>query len=303
MTRHAQLAFVLALALAAACKQAGPQDQGNAEVLAEPLAQQASTADDPAQTTKPGYIGVLAPRESTEVVSPFTTKIAELFVKLGDPVQHGQPVARLDDRPLREQLAVETAALKEAQAEAAQAYVASRAAKAAFDREKRALAENVVSKGEVKNAEFDARKADMGAASAGARVEEQRAKIAGLKAKLTDTSVVAPLDGKVALLYVNVGDRVDEGHPVVRVISSDELFVKFAIPADQVGSIAAGDEVDIVIEQQGVTTPGVVRHVAPELDPVAQMILADAELTAPPAKLESGIVCRIVAKAKHAAKK
>jgi RND family efflux transporter MFP subunit len=292
---------LVALVVVAACKQTASKDPGSTEVLAEPLAQQA-TADDPAQTEKAGYVGVLAPRESTEVVSPFTTKLAELYVKLGDPVTKGEPLARLDDRPLREQLAVETAALKEAEAEEAQAYVASRSAKAAFDREKRALVENVVSKGEVKTAEFEARKADMGAASAGARVEEQRAKIAQLKAKLTDTSLLAPLDGKVALLYFNVGDRVDEGHPVIRVISSDELFVKFAIPSDQVGAVAAGDDIDVVIEQQGVTTAGVVRHVAPELDPVAQMILADAELTAPPAKLESGIVCRIVEKAKHAAK-
>jgi len=291
--------LVLALVLAvAACRHDAARDEPAAEPLAEPLAQQAGDQDDHAQADKPGYVGVLAPRESAEVVAPFTSKVAELDVKLGDAVTRGQPLARLDDRPLREQLAIETAALKEAEAEAAQAYVASRAAKSALDRERRALAENVVSKGEVKTAEFDARKADMGAARAGASVEEQRAKIAALKAKLTDTSLVASADGKVALLYVNVGDRVDEGHPVIRVISSDELFVKFAIPADQIGKLAPGDDVDVVIEQQNITTAAVVQHVAPELDPVAQMILADASLVSPPAKLESGIVCRIVAKPK-----
>jgi RND family efflux transporter MFP subunit len=297
MTR---LAAILLVAIVGCQRQAPTETQ--TEVLAEPLAPGA-TSDDHSEAEKPGYIGVLAPKQSTEVVAPFTTKVAEVFVKLGDAVQQGQPLARLDDRPLREQLDIETATLKEAQAEAAQAYVASRAAKASLDREKRALVENVVSKGEEKNAEFDSRKADMGAAKAGASVEEQKAKIAALKAKLTDTSLVAPLDGKVALLYVNLGDRVDEGHPVIRVISSDELFVKFAIPADQVGTITVGDEVDVVIEQQGVTIGGVVRHVAPELDPVAQMILADAELTSPPSKLESGIVCRIIPKTKRAAKK
>jgi RND family efflux transporter MFP subunit len=297
MTRFAAVLFVALVG----CQHQEPSNT-QTDVLAEPLAPGA-TSDDHSEAEKPGYIGVLAPKESTEVVAPFTSKVAEVFVKLGDTVQHGQPLARLDDRPLREQLAVEAATLKETEAEAAQAYVASRAAKASLDREKRALVENVVSKGEEKNAEFDARKADMGAARAGASVEEQKAKIAALKAKLTDTSLLAPLDGKVALLYVNLGDRVDEGHPVVRVISSDELFVKFAIPADQIGTIAVGDEVDVVIEQQNVTTAGVVRVVSPELDAVAQMIVAEAELTAPPAKLESGIVCRIVAKTKRAAKK
>lgn len=300
MTRCSLVAVVVALGVIAGCQVQEP-NQAQTEVLAEPLAP-GVTSDEHSETEKPGYVGVLAPRESTEVVAPFTTKVAEVFVKLGDSVKRGQPLARLDDRPLREQLNVEAATLKEAEAEAAQMYVASKAAKASFDREKRALVENVVSKGEVKNSEFDARKADMGAAKASASVEEQRAKIAALKAKLIDTSLIAPLDGKVALLYVNLGDRVDEGHPVIRVISSDELYVPFAIPADQIGTVVVGDEVDVVIEQQNVTTTGVVRHVAPALDPVAQMILADADLTAPPAKLESGIVCRIVPKAKPAKK-
>jgi hypothetical protein len=82
------------------------------------------------------------------------------------------------------------------------------------------------------------------------------------------------------------------------VISSDELFVKFAIPADKIGTVVPGDQVDIVIDQQNVTTTGVVRHVAPELDPVAQMILADAELTAAIKELQAGVVCRIIPRAK-----
>ena len=159
MTRGTRLLLMLAFL---ACKRQTSHDT-SAEPLAEPTAPGTAT-DEHAEVEKPGYIGVLAPRESTEIVAPFTTKLAEVYVKLGDAVRQGQPLARLDDRPLREQLTIETAALKEAQADAAQAYVASRAAKAAFDREKHALAENVVSKGEVKTAEFDARKADMGAA-------------------------------------------------------------------------------------------------------------------------------------------
>jgi hypothetical protein len=70
--------------------------------------------------------------------------------------------------------------------------------------------------------------------------------------------------------------------------------VKFAIPSDKAGTLAPGDEVDIVVERQGETIPGVVRHVAPEIDPIAKMILADAEMTSPPATLQSGTDCRIV---------
>jgi hypothetical protein len=35
-------------------------------------------------------------------------------------------------------------------------------------------------------------------------------------------------------------------------------------------------------------------HIAPELDAVAQMILAEADLVSPPADLQPGTVCRIL---------
>ena len=247
---------------------------------------------------KAGYIGVLSPRESSEVVAQFTTTVVELDVKRGDRVERGQRLARLDDRPLREDLAIAAATLRATQAGVASADVERKAANAALDREQRALRENVVSQAEVSAAEFNARKATTAVARAAATVEEQRAKIAQLQTKLTDTALLAQLGGRVALIYAQAGDRVDEGHPVLRVISSDELFVKFAIPADKIGTVAPGDQVDIEIDQQHVTTTGVVRHVAPELDPVAQMILADAELTAAITELQAGVVCRIIPRPK-----
>lgn len=255
--------------------------------------------DSPAPSTKPrasdvdGYIGVLTPRSSTEVVAPFTTVITDLTVHLGDRVKTGQILGRIDTRPLREELAIANATLKAKQAEAAEADVDHRAAATTLERERRAYADSIASMAQVNTAEFNERKTAMAVARSAASADEQRAKIASLAAKLTDTTLVAPLAGKVALAYVTPGERVVEGQPIVRIISSDELFVKFAIPGDQAGKVASGTELDVQIEQQGLHTRAIVQHVAPELDPIAQMILAEAELVHPLPELQSGMVCRI----------
>lgn len=262
--------------------------------IPEPRVQQAAPSEPRAEAEKPGYLGVLVPRGLAEVTAPFTSTVTKLEVKLGDRVTQGQRLALLDDRPLREELSIARALLDASRAAAAQADVERRAAIATHERELKAFESGVASQAEVTKAEFDQRKAEMSLARAKANVEEQRARIAQLGARLGDTSLVAPIDGRVALLYVRAGDRVEEGRAVIRVISSDELFVKFAIPADKAGTLGPGDEVDIQIAQLGVTTAGIVRHVAPEIDPIAKMILADAELVAPPAHLQSGIDCRIV---------
>ena len=288
----------LVLLVIVACRDRDAAESQPTEPTIEPMAQAMRPSEPDINAEKLGYVGVLTPRESSEVIAPFTTTVVELDVKLGDRVERGQRLARLDDRPLREDLAIAQATLKATQAGVAQADIERKAAHAALEREQRALKENVVSQAEVSAAEFNDRKASTAVAHAAATVEEERAKIAVLQSKLTSTSLLAQLGGRVALIYAQPGDRVDEGHPVLRVISSDELFVKFAIPADKIGTVAPGDQVEIIIDQQNVKTTGVVRHVAPELDPIAQMILADAELTTAIAALQAGVVCRIIPKSK-----
>ncbi|HEU0036517.1 MAG TPA: efflux RND transporter periplasmic adaptor subunit [Kofleriaceae bacterium] len=235
-----------------------------------------------ADTEPVGYVGVLAPRESIEVTSPFTTKVQKLYVNLGDTVNAGEPLALLDDRPLREELAIAKAQYKEA-------AISAGAAANKYARERLALKEQVTSKANVAAAGFESGKA-------GATVEQHKARVAQLEQRLKETTLTAQIGGKVALRYVEEGARVTEGQPVVRVISSDELFVKFAIPAEDARKLAPGSRIEIRFEGKSPTAEGIVRTVAPELDPVAQMILAEAELVNATAELQSGLVCRIVAK-------
>ena len=276
-----------------ACGSRAQEPVPGSDPALEPLSSPVTAVAQHGDGDVDGYVGVLTPRNSADVVAPFTSAIAEIAVKLGDQVDKGQPLGRLDDRPLREELTIARATLKTAQAEVAQARVAQRAAHSTLERERRAFREKIVAEAQVTAAAFDERKAEMAVARSRASVEEQRARIAKLTARLADSRLVAPLAGKVALSYVQPGERVIEGQPIVRLISSDELFVKFAIPADRAGTLASGSVVDVRFELRTVEARAVVRHVSPELDPIAQMIVADADLVDSPARLQSGMVCRI----------
>lgn len=271
------------------------EDPSAAGPVPEPRIQEATRSEATNDFDKPGFLGVLVPRGLSEVIAPFTSTVSKLDVKLGDEVTRGQRLAQLDERPLREELQIAKALLKGSQASAAQADVERRAAIATLERERNAFKQGITSGAELSAAEFNKSKAEMNGARALAAVEEQRARITQVTARLGDMTLVAPINGRVALMYVEEGARVEEGRGVLRVISSGELFVKFAIPSDKVGTVKPGDPVDIVIGQA--PTRGIVRHVAPEIDPVAKMILADADLVSPPPSLQSGIDCRVVPRA------
>ncbi len=244
----------------------------------------------------PGYIGVLTPRETAEISAPFTSKIVSISAKLGDVVAQGDVLARLDDRPIREELAIEKATLKQHQAQVAQASVEHSAAAARLRREQKAYKEGVSSQADVSAATFERGKAGTQVSRTVAEVDEEKARIEALEKKLEDATLIAPIAGKVSLRYAEEGVRVVEGQPVLRVISSGELYVKFAIPAADAKKLKPGDPIDVRFETTNVHATGVVRDIAPELDPVAQMIVAEATLDKPPADLQSGLVCRILPK-------
>jgi RND family efflux transporter MFP subunit len=241
-----------------------------------------------------GFVGVLVPRDAHEVVSPLATKIERLLVKLDDPVDKGTQLAILDDREPRERLALSRSELREGEAAVRQAAIEREAARAKLAREQQALRSGIVSVAEVEVAAAEAGKAASAVDRALAEVEKRRETVKQLEQRLADTTLTSPIAGKVALLYVEEGARVREGQAVIRVIRSDELFVKFAIPAATARAVTAGDPIELRITERRVVAKGVVKRVSPELDPVAQMVLAEAELLAPQGELRAGDTGRVV---------
>lgn len=226
-----------------------------------------------------GWVGVLTPRETIEVTAPFTSKVEKLYVQLGDDVAVDAPLALLDARPLRDELATAKAAYREAS-------IASGAAASRLAREQKGRKDGISSKAEVEAAQFEYSQAS---AAAGGH----KTKIVQIEARLKDTRLASTINGRVALRYVEEGARVTEGQPVVRVISSGRMFIRFAIPGAEAKAVAPGAPVEVRFD--GVKLEGVVKTVSPELDAVSQMVLAEAELTGDPSGLSPGQVCRIVA--------
>jgi membrane fusion protein, multidrug efflux system len=293
MTR---LATALALAAGAALTAGACRDHArDGEAAREPLEVIAAL---PAHTDeradeKPGFIAALTPAQSDDVMAPYTSPSASLSVKLGDRVAKGDVLARLDDRQLRQELAAARAQLRTAQAQIRQAEVDKRGAEIVLKREVAAEAASVGSVADVASARQAVDKASATIAFARASTEERATRIAQLQTHLSEMTLTARIAGSVAMIYPQDGARVEEGHPVIRIISGG-VFVKFAIPADKIGSVKPGDLVDLRVDRRPELLTATVGHIAPELDAVAQMIIADADLVNPPADLQPGTVCRIL---------
>lgn len=276
------------LLLVAGCH---PSDGSDSAEPAEALVP--SPASDERADDKPGFIAAITPEHQADVMAPYTSASARLAVKLGDVIIRGQVLARLDDRQLRQELDAARAQANTAAAAIRQAEVEKRGAEIVVERETKAEAEGVGSRADLAAAEQAVSKAAAAISVARAGAEERATQIARLEAHLREMTLVAPIDGHVAMIYPQDGARVEEGRPVIRVISGG-VFVKFAIPAERVGALHLGDRVDLRLDRRPQPLTAIVRHISPELDAVAQMILADAELVSPPPDLQPGTVGRIL---------
>jgi RND family efflux transporter MFP subunit len=291
VSRAARVLAWCVTAAAAACGDAASRTTDPA-ALGEPI--EPIVLPDDRAGAPAGYVGVVTPRETAEIVAPFTTTVTAIKVDLGAVVKAGDVLAILDPEPGLQELKIARANLKSMRAAVGRAASAKKAAESKLRTEQRALADGVGTQTAVTAAEFAVKEAGGVVGQAQGAADEQRARIEKLEKQVRDAAVVAPIAGKVAQRYAQAGDRVEEGRPVVRVITSDQLFLRFAIPAADAGKLSPGDPIDVRLLPGGKQVTGVVRSIAPELDPVAQHILAEAELEAPPGLLQSGLECRIV---------
>ncbi len=264
---------------AAACSAGGASDAPPATQITSrhlPAAAIAHAAVDK------GLIGVVVAHESVDLVAKANGRIKEILVRIGDKVSRDAVVARLDAKAARQDLAMAQASLRAAEAELDKVSLeASQAREKAARRSPEAAGgEHLFSGEEVSDARYQEKLSGPRIMTARATVAERTARVDQLRATLTDLDLRAPFDGTVSVRYVDDGAVVGPTTPIVRIISPDDLWVRFAIPEDRVAGVVPGRRLSVVIETM-TDVVAVVEKVAPEVDVASRMIVAEAKLELP----------------------
>jgi RND family efflux transporter MFP subunit len=250
---------------------AGQRDAGGRVAAAD-------VPDSPYRRPRAGYVAVIAARDTADVATELGGQIAAVHVTLGEAVKAGQLIATIDDRIAREDLAVAVAAQRAAQAARDSARVEVEETRTRLETERALAAQGTSARAELDRATFAHEKAKAALDRAEAALAEQAARVSQLRARLASARIEAPYAGTVSVRYLDPGATVAPGTPILRLIASDELWVKFAVPSEDARAIRVGEPVTVEVETAGIVVDAVVRHVAPELEPASQMIIAEAEL-------------------------
>lgn len=219
--------------------------------------------------------------EATEVdvATKIAGRLAELGPREGDWVEAGAVVGRLDADDLRAQLKVAEAQVVQAQKAVDETRAGVRKSKADATLAGKTLkrSEELVGRGFISRNKLDSDQTGMEGAMAGmaqaqsrvaeadAAVAAAKARVESLRATLNDTSLKAPINGRVLYRLAEAGEVLAAGGKALTLVDLSDMYMTVYLPTDKAGQVALGAEARIVLDAlPGQAIPATVSFVAPK---------------------------------------
>ncbi|HRA88680.1 MAG TPA: efflux RND transporter periplasmic adaptor subunit, partial [Planctomycetaceae bacterium] len=225
--------------------------------------------------------GTLEARLKAIISSRISGRIVEVSADLGDKIATGDPLIRLDDGELKQQ--VEMAKVSVSAAKAAldrfQADKSQAAAVLVQAENDHARIQKLFQSKAASAADLDKSREQVDIATAGisradaAMVEAQhlelvaQSTLAYHEARLADTVIVAPFSGLIVQRYRDPGSITVPGSPVLSLISIDELWITAWVDETEMSHLAAGQKSRVIFRSEPAKSfPGEVARLGREAD-------------------------------------
>lgn len=225
------------------------------------------------------FPGEIRPHRESRLGFQVNGKLVERNVQLGDSVQQGQVLARLDPQDLG--LAESAARAELAAAEADRIRTSADLARYT----------KLFEAGFISKAEFDQRRAAQAAAEA--RSAQARA---GLQVRTNQAEYAvlrADADGLVTGVDAEVGQVVAAGQPVVRVASGTESEVAIQIPEGRLDAVRAIGRATVSLWAAGPELQGELTEIAASADPATRAFAARVRLRDTPESVRYGMTATV----------
>ena len=292
---------------AVAAQLADPERDGDGPMGAAPVATTLARAERHSITETLAVTGSLAAREEIVVGAEVDgLRIVELLADVGDRVEKGQVLARLDGAMLQTQLAQNTSTIAKAEASIAQARASiaeTQAAEAeAADALKRAQALGAT--GTTSPVQLLARETQAKVAAAKATAAEANLRIAEaeralaeaqrseIELKIARTELKAPAAGTISRRAARLGAVAGTvGETLFQLVRNGEIEFDAEVPETVLPQIEPGQSVEVLLSGVSEAIIGTVRLVDPSVDKLSRLGRVVVALSRHPA-MRAGIFAR-----------
>ena len=223
--------------------------------------------------------GQLRPVHVALVRAKVAGEVMQMLVKEGDTVAKGQVLARLD------------AAEHQARLDERLATLAANQATRENNERTRKNNEELLRKGFISQSAYDTTLANSSVAQA--QVKAAEANVALARRSVDDTVIKAPWAGLIAERAVQSGDKASVDTRLLTIVDLSRMEVEAAVPASEIPSVAAGQEVAFTVEGFGARAfKGVIARINPQSAAGSRSIMVYIDVPNADATLKGGMFAK-----------
>jgi RND family efflux transporter MFP subunit len=243
---------------------------------------------------KVSLVGALKPIAQVDVVSKMTGRIDQLSVEIGDWVQKGTLIAKVDEDEVRQQVNRAAAALEVAKASLSQKQTDLEILKKELDRTVELHENQLIPRRDLDTAEARYRGAIAQEKLAEAQIDQAQAELRELRVRLDNTRILAPISGLVGKRHLDNGALVNPSMPVVSLVDLSTMVMEINAPEKDLVKIRPGLEAGIVLDAYPEQKfKGRVIRLSPILDPATRTGSVEIEVPNPKMMLKAEMFARV----------
>lgn len=247
--------------------------------------------------------GTIEARTSALIGPKLNGLVLRITVDEGERVEAGQLLIQLEDRDVRQQVGVAeseraaaAASLERLRASKLRAEAVAAQARSDLERMRELVRGNVAAAKDLEKASEVAAIAEAELTSARAAIQEGEKRLTASeralevqRARLDDTTIEAPFDALVVRRERDPGDVVTAGAAVLRLVSTDEMWVSAWVDETELARVAERLPARVVFRSEpGAEYPGVVARVGREADRETREVVVDVRIEKLPARWAVG---------------
>ena len=239
-------------------------------------------------------VGNLVGAATVDVVPRVAGRLESVSVRLGDRVTRGQSIAKMEDRELREQVNQAQATLDVNKANVVQRQNDLQVQKNALDRIQASFDSGLASRQNLEDAQARHNLAASQVEVARAQQAQTQSRIDELHITLSNTTILAPIDGFVSRRNLDPGAFAGTNTMIVTVVDLGTVRLVANLVEKGFKRVTSGVEAKVQVDAfPGEDFRGQVSRVAPVFDPATRTAPMEIEVPNPGYRLKPGMYARV----------
>ena len=239
-------------------------------------------------------VGNLIGAQTVEAGPKVAGRLQSVSVRLGDRVNRGQAIAKIEDLEIQEQVKQAKASFDVSAATIRQREADLRLAQTNLDRSRNLYERQLIPKQTFDDTDARHQAAVAQLDLSRAQYAQTQARLDELKINLSNTTITSPVSGFVGRRVLDPGGWVTPNTPFISVVDIGVVRLVANIVEKDIRRITPGLPADVEVDAYpDETFVGRVAHIAPVLDPATRTGQIEVEIANPKFRLKPGMYAKV----------